>query len=129
VAECSIGITSRPDGEWLANDEGGPRRILESLLDLSAAGHTVLFQHFPEAVVGSRKNPPPGDGDPAHPPWGRPGDSNLKVEHGLDGTTCSIIFELGSSGFAFPVPTRTTFSFSIWYPTYTENFMLALSHG
>jgi len=86
----------RPDGEWLANDEGGPR--ISKPVTLSASRPTpCLSQHFPGALFRSPKNHHLADGDPSPTHLGGP-EIQPEVETWAGLTTCSINFELRIRG-------------------------------
>ncbi|MDP6322055.1 MAG: 1,4-alpha-glucan branching protein GlgB [Prochlorococcus sp.] len=109
----------RPDGEWLANEEGG-RENTEAVLFMQQANH-VLFQHFPGALSIAEEST-------TWPMVTQPTDIgglgfNLKWNMGWMHDMLDY-FELDPWFRQFH---QNNITFSIWY-TYTENFMLALSH-
>jgi len=109
----------RPDGEWLANDQGG-RENTEAVHFLQQANH-VLFQHFPGALsIAEESTTWPMVTQPTN--IGGLG-FNLKWNMGWMHDMLDY-FELDPWFRQFH---QNNITFSIWY-TYTENFMLALSH-
>lgn len=109
----------RPDGEWLANDQGG-RENTEAVLFLQQANH-VLFQHFPGALSIAEEST-------TWPMVTQPTDIgglgfNLKWNMGWMHDMLDY-FELDPLDRQYH---QNNVTFSIWY-AYTENFMLALSH-
>ncbi|MBL6739509.1 MAG: 1,4-alpha-glucan branching protein GlgB [Synechococcus sp. BS301-5m-G54] len=109
----------RPDGEWLANEHGG-RENTEAVRFLQQANH-VLFQHFPGALSIAEEST-------TWPMVTQPTDIgglgfNLKWNMGWMHDMLDY-FELDPWFRQFH---QNNITFSIWY-TYTENFMLALSH-
>ena len=109
----------RPDGEWLPNENGG-RENTEAVRFLQQANH-VLFQHFPGALSIAEEST-------TWPMVTQPTDSgglgfNLKWNMGWMHDMLDY-FELDPWFRQFH---QNNITFSIWY-TYTENFMLALSH-
>jgi len=109
----------RPDGEWLANEEGG-RENTEAVQFMQQANH-VLFQHFPGALSIAEEST-------TWPMVTQPTDIgglgfNLKWNMGWMHDMLDY-FELDPWFRQFH---QNNITFSIWY-TYTENFMLALSH-
>ena len=109
----------RPDGEWLANDQGG-RENTEAVRFLQQANH-VLFQHFPGALSIAEEST-------TWPMVTQPTENgglgfNLKWNMGWMHDMLDY-FELDPWFRQFH---QNNITFSIWY-TYTENFMLALSH-
>ena len=109
----------RPDGEWLVNEHGG-RENIEAVQFLQQANH-VLFQHFPGALSIAEEST-------TWPMVTQPTDSgglgfNLKWNMGWMHDMLDY-FELDPWFRQFH---QNNITFSIWY-TYTENFMLALSH-
>ena len=109
----------RPDGEWLANEDGG-RENTEAVRFLQQANH-VLFQHFPGALSIAEEST-------TWPMVTQPTDNgglgfNLKWNMGWMHDMLDY-FELDPWFRQFH---QNNITFSIWY-TYTENFMLALSH-
>ena len=109
----------RPDGEWLANEHGG-RENTEAVQFLQQANH-VLFQHFPGALsIAEESTTWPMVTQPTE--IGGLG-FNLKWNMGWMHDMLDY-FELDPWFRQFH---QNNITFSIWY-TYTENFMLALSH-
>ena len=109
----------RPDGEWLANEHGG-RENTEAVKFLQQANH-VLFQHFPGALsIAEESTTWPMVTQPTE--IGGLG-FNLKWNMGWMHDMLDY-FELDPWFRQFH---QNNITFSIWY-TYTENFMLALSH-
>ena len=109
----------RPDGEWLANEQGG-RENTEAVHFLQQANH-VLFQHFPGALsIAEESTTWPMVTQPTN--IGGLG-FNLKWNMGWMHDMLDY-FELDPWFRQFH---QNNITFSIWY-TYTENFMLALSH-
>ena len=109
----------RPDGQWLANDQGG-RENTEAVLFLQQANH-VLFEHFPGALsIAEESTTWPMVTQPTS--MGGLG-FNLKWNMGWMHDMLDY-FELDPWFRQFH---QNNLTFSIWY-TYTENFMLALSH-
>jgi 1,4-alpha-glucan branching enzyme len=109
----------RPDGEWLANDQGG-RENTEAVLFLQQANH-VLFEHFPGALsIAEESTTWPMVTQPTS--MGGLG-FNLKWNMGWMHDMLDY-FELDHWFRQFH---QNNLTFSIWY-NYTENFMLALSH-
>jgi len=109
----------RPDGEWLANDEGG-REESRSRGTFLQQANTVCFSSFPGGCRSPKKNPPTWPMVTQSPPtWGGLG-IQPEVEH-ADCTTCSIIQLDPCDAVKFH---QNNIQFSIWYH-YTENFMLA----
>jgi 1,4-alpha-glucan branching enzyme len=109
----------RPDGEWLANEHGG-RENTEAVRFLQQANH-VMFQHFPGALSIAEEST-------TWPMVTQPTDMgglgfNLKWNMGWMHDMLDY-FELDPWFRQFH---QNNITFSIWY-TYTENFMLALSH-
>ena len=109
----------RPDGEWLRNENGG-RENTEAVRFLQQANH-VLFQHFPGALSIAEEST-------TWPMVTQPTESgglgfNLKWNMGWMHDMLDY-FELDPWFRQFH---QNNITFSIWY-TYTENFMLALSH-
>ena len=109
----------RPDGEWLANEHGG-RENTEAVRFLQQANH-VLFQHFPGALSIAEEST-------TWPMVTQPTENgglgfNLKWNMGWMHDMLDY-FELDPWFRQFH---QNNITFSIWY-TYTENFMLALSH-
>ncbi|MFL0730696.1 MAG: 1,4-alpha-glucan branching protein GlgB, partial [Prochlorococcus sp.] len=109
----------RPDGEWLANEEGG-RENTEAVQFMQQANH-VLFQHFPGALSIAEEST-------TWPMVTQPTDIgglgfNLKWNMGWMHDMLDY-FELDPWFRQFH---QNNITFSIWY-TYTEKFMLALSH-
>ena len=109
----------RPDGEWLPNENGG-RENTEAVRFLQQANH-VLFQHFPGALSIAEEST-------TWPMVTQPTDMgglgfNLKWNMGWMHDMLDY-FELDPWFRQFH---QNNITFSIWY-TYTENFMLALSH-
>jgi len=109
----------RPDGEWLPNEHGG-RENTEAVRFLQQANH-VLFQHFPGALSIAEEST-------TWPMVTQPTDIgglgfNLKWNMGWMHDMLDY-FELDPWFRQFH---QNNITFSIWY-TYTENFMLALSH-
>ncbi len=109
----------RPDGEWLANENGG-RENTEAVRFLQQANH-VLFEHFPGALsIAEESTTWPMVTQPTeHGGLG----FNLKWNMGWMHDMLDY-FELDPWFRQFH---QNNITFSIWY-TYTENFMLALSH-
>ncbi len=109
----------RPDGEWLANEHGG-RENTEAVRFLQQANH-VLFEHFPGALsIAEESTTWPMVTQPTS--IGGLG-FNLKWNMGWMHDMLDY-FELDAWFRQFH---QNNVTFSIWY-TYTENFMLALSH-
>ncbi len=109
----------RPDGQWLANDQGG-RENTEAVLFLQQANH-VLFENFPGALsIAEESTTWPMVTQPTS--MGGLG-FNLKWNMGWMHDMLDY-FELDPWFRQFH---QNNLTFSIWY-TYTENFMLALSH-
>jgi len=109
----------RPDGEWLANDQGG-RENTEAVLFLQQANH-VLFERFPGALsIAEESTTWPMVTQPTS--MGGLG-FNLKWNMGWMHDMLDY-FELDHWFRQFH---QNNLTFSIWY-NYTENFMLALSH-
>ena len=109
----------RPDGEWLANDQGG-RENTEAVLFLQQANH-VLFEHFPGALsIAEESTTWPMVTQPTS--MGGLG-FNLKWNMGWMHDMLDY-YELDHWFRQFH---QNNLTFSIWY-NYTENFMLALSH-
>ena len=109
----------RPDGQWLANDQGG-RENTEAVLFLQQSNH-VLFEHFPGALsIAEESTTWPMVTQPTS--MGGLG-FNLKWNMGWMHDMLDY-FELDPWFRQFH---QNNLTFSIWY-TYTENFMLALSH-
>ena len=109
----------RPDGEWLANEQGG-RENTEAVRFLQQANH-VLFEHFPGALSIAEEST-------TWPMVTQPTENgglgfNLKWNMGWMHDMLDY-FELDPWFRQFH---QNNITFSIWY-TYTENFMLALSH-
>ncbi len=109
----------RPDGEWIANEEGG-RENTEAVRFLQQANH-VLFEHYPGALSIAEEST-------TWPMVTKPTDIgglgfNLKWNMGWMHDMLDY-FELDPWFRQF---NQNNITFSIWY-TYTENFMLALSH-
>ncbi len=109
----------RPDGEWIANENGG-RENTEAVHFLQQANH-VLFEHFPGALSIAEEST-------TWPMVTQPTDAgglgfNLKWNMGWMHDMLDY-FELDPWFRQFH---QNNITFSIWY-TYTENFMLALSH-
>ena len=109
----------RPDGEWLPNENGG-RENTEAVRFLQQANH-VLFQHYPGALSIAEEST-------TWPMVTQPTDMgglgfNLKWNMGWMHDMLDY-FELDPWFRQFH---QNNITFSIWY-TYTENFMLALSH-
>ena len=109
----------RPDGEWLANEHGG-RENTEAVRFLQQANH-VLFEHFPGALSIAEEST-------TWPMVTQPTENgglgfNLKWNMGWMHDMLDY-FELDPWFRQFH---QNNITFSIWY-TYTENFMLALSH-
>ncbi len=109
----------RPDGEWIANENGG-RENTEAVRFLQQANH-VLFQHFPGALSIAEEST-------TWPMVTQPTDSgglgfNLKWNMGWMHDMLDY-FEFDPWFRQFH---QNNITFSIWY-NYTENFMLALSH-
>ena len=109
----------RPDGEWLPNEHGG-RENTEAVRFLQQANH-VLFQHYPGALSIAEEST-------TWPMVTQPTDIgglgfNLKWNMGWMHDMLDY-FELDPWFRQFH---QNNITFSIWY-TYTENFMLALSH-
>ncbi|BEV35667.1 1,4-alpha-glucan branching protein GlgB [Synechococcus sp. M16CYN] len=109
----------RPDGEWLPNEHGG-RENTEAVKFLQQANH-VLFEHFPGALSIAEEST-------TWPMVTKPTDIgglgfNLKWNMGWMHDILDY-FELDPWFRQFH---QNNITFSIWY-TYTENFMLALSH-
>ncbi len=109
----------RPDGEWIPNEDGG-RENNEAVKFLQQANH-VLFQHFPGALsIAEESTTWPMVTQPTNK--GGLG-FNLKWNMGWMHDMLDY-FELDPWFRQFH---QNNITFSIWY-TYTENFMLALSH-
>ncbi len=109
----------RPDGEWIPNENGG-RENTEAVHFLQQANH-VLFEHFPGALSIAEEST-------TWPMVTQPTDIgglgfNLKWNMGWMHDILDY-FELDPWFRQFH---QNNITFSIWY-TYTENFMLALSH-
>ena len=109
----------RPEGEWIPNEEGG-RENTEAVKFLQQANH-VLFEHFPGALsIAEESTTWPMVTKPTN--IGGLG-FNLKWNMGWMHDMLDY-FELDPWFRQFH---QNNITFSIWY-TYTENFMLALSH-
>ncbi len=109
----------RPDGEWIANEEGG-RENTEAVNFLQQANH-VLFEHFPGALSIAEEST-------TWPMVTKPTDIgglgfNLKWNMGWMHDMLDYC-ELDPWFRQFH---QNNLTFSISY-NYTENFMLALSH-
>ena len=109
----------RPDGEWIPNEDGG-RENTEAVKFLQQANH-VLFEHFPGALSIAEEST-------TWPMVTQPTSNgglgfNLKWNMGWMHDMLDY-FELDPWFRQFH---QNNITFSIWY-TYTENFMLALSH-
>ncbi|WP_320676531.1 1,4-alpha-glucan branching protein GlgB [Prochlorococcus sp. MIT 1300] len=109
----------RPEGEWIPNESGG-RENTEAVQFLQQANH-VLFQNFPGALSIAEEST-------TWPMVTKPTDIgglgfNLKWNMGWMHDMLDY-FELDPWFRQF---NQNNITFSIWY-TYTENFMLALSH-
>ena len=109
----------RPEGEWIANENGGNEN-LEAVKFLQQANH-VLFQHFPGALSIAEEST-------TWPMVTKPTDVgglgfNLKWNMGWMHDMLDY-FEIDPWFRQFH---QNSVTFSITY-NYTENFMLALSH-
>jgi len=84
-----IGITSGPMASGWPMTKGG-RENLEAVTLFCSKGQPPCCFSTSRSVVDRRKNPPPGPmWTPSPPTWAAPG-IQPEVEHGLDGTTCSL---------------------------------------